>query len=125
MILISISLFIACNNRNNELGLEKIGPNVSVVEADKLISKNAVVVLDVRTPEEIAEGKLANALEIDYRSDSFVEECKRLDRNKSYLVYCRSGRRSSSAIEKMKELGFKKLYNLEGGYMAWSEGKLK
>jgi len=57
----------------------------------------------------------------DYKADNFEVELKKLDRDKVYFVYCRSGRRSSNALKKMQELGFTKAYNVLGGYNAISD----
>ncbi len=77
------------------------------------------VLLDVRTPQEVAEGKIPNAIHLDIYSPSFTQEMMDLDPSKTYYVYCRSGGRSVSACMKMSAHGFSKLYNLEGGMMAW------
>ena len=97
---------------------------INVEEAKNLIQWNRdenFVILDVRTPEEIKEGKLGGAVELDFYSDSFEEELSKLDRDKTYLLYCRSGNRSGQTADKMVEMGFKRLYNLDGGFTAWLE----
>ncbi len=78
-----------------------------------------VVLMDVRTPEEIAKGKIAGAMELDYYASNFAEEIAKLDTNKTYLIYCRSGNRSGKTCKLMAGQGFTKLYNLAGGYNAW------
>jgi rhodanese-related sulfurtransferase len=94
-------------------------------EAQALIRENAgnreFVVLDVRTPEEFAQGHLEGAVLVDYRSPGFREELAGLDRKKTYLVYCRTGNRSASALGIMSELGFRSSYHLEGGIVRWLE----
>ena len=79
-----------------------------------------VVILDVRTPGETAAGMIEGAVEIDFRGDNFKDQISALDKDKTYLVYCKSGGRSASACEIMQEMGFEKLYNLDGGYTRWS-----
>ncbi len=74
------------------------------------------VVLDVRTAEEIANGKIDNAIEIDYRGKDFKDKVSELDKSKIYLVHCKSGGRSSKAVDMMKSLGFTQCYNVEEGY---------
>ena len=64
---------------------------------------------------------IENAIEIDYKSSDFESKIAKLDKSKSYLVYCRSGGRSVGASEKMIAAGFTEVTNMEGGYMAWSE----
>jgi rhodanese-related sulfurtransferase len=99
--------------------------NLSSWEATNLIEGNrnsiSFVVLDVRTLKEYQEGHLPNAIVIDFRSPSFRDELDRLDRGKTYLVYCRTGNRSTSALTVMKELGFQKTFHLLGGITKWKE----
>lgn len=82
-----------------------------------------VVILDVRTPQEVAQGTITDqALNIDVTNRAlFDQEIEKLDKDKTYLVYCRSGRRSRVAGEEMARRGFKKVYNLKGGILAWQE----
>ncbi len=77
-------------------------------------------ILDVRTPEEVAEGYIPNAVNIDiYLGPDFLAELEKLDKRKNYYVYCRSGNRSGQACAIMNSLGFENAYNLEGGFMHW------
>lgn len=81
--------------------------------------KNAVV-LDVRTDDEIAEGIIKNAINIDiYKGQEFLNAIGKLDKSKNYYVYCRSGNRSGQACAIMEQLGFENAYNLEGGMLEW------
>lgn len=90
----------------------------------KLLTKGNVVLLDVRTAEEFAEGHLEGALNIDINNDDFVEEAKkRIAKEKKVAVYCRSGRRSANAAEKLTEYGYK-VVNLIGGIMEWQKQKM-
>lgn len=77
--------------------------------------------IDVRTATEFNEGHLKNAENIDWQGENFVQNVKKLDKNKAVYVYCRSGKRSLKAAEKLAELGFKNIYNLDGGYVKWNE----
>lgn len=80
-----------------------------------------VVVLDVRTDPEVAEGMIEGAIQIDYRGENFEEEVAKLDTSKTYVVYCRTGGRSAAASKIMtEELGFKNVNNLLGGYSEYS-----
>ena len=78
-----------------------------------------VVVLDVRTPGEIAKGKIGEAIEIDFKDNGFAKKVAALNKEKTYLVYCAGGYRSGKACEIMSKQGFTKLYNLEKGYGSW------
>jgi rhodanese-related sulfurtransferase len=77
------------------------------------------VILDVRTPEEFRSGYIEGAVNIDYYGPGFPVEIGKLDRTKTYLVYCRTGSRSDSTFALMKELQFKEVYPVEGGITAW------
>lgn len=78
-------------------------------------------VLDVRRLPEYEEGHVPNALLIDVLSDDFESKAKKLDKDKTYLVHCRSGSRSKTAVEKLRALGFENLVHLDGGFNAWKE----
>ena len=81
-------------------------------------------VLDVRTEEELEEGQIPNAKNIDiYLGQGFMDELEKLDKSKNYYVYCRSGNRSGQACAIMNSLGFENAYNLAGGFMNW-EGEI-
>lgn len=97
--------------------------NVDVTEFKSLMANENTVVLDVRTPDEIANGKIANAAELDFFADGFDAKVAQLDKSKTYLVYCKSGGRSGKTCNKMAAQGFKNVYNLKGGYKAWSKGE--
>ena len=90
----------------------------------RLAQDSNAVVLDVRTPEEWAEGVMPNSLKIDIYSPDFMAKVEELDKSKSYYIYCRSGGRSAQACMHMMDLGFKKIYNLEGGMLAWTGDKI-
>lgn len=81
--------------------------------------KNDAVLLDVRTPAEIAEINIDGHIAINIQQPGFMEEVAQLDKNKTYFVYCRSGNRSGQACKYMATQGFEKLYNLKGGMLAW------
>jgi rhodanese-related sulfurtransferase len=74
-------------------------------------------IIDVRTPDEFRAGALPGAKNIDIYNQSFREELNKLDKDGTYLLYCRSGARSSSAMEIMRQLGFKEVCDLGGGLM--------
>lgn len=95
---------------------------VSVETFEKMSKKKKkTVILDVRTPEEVAEGHLAGAKNIDVQDELFEQNIEQLNKNKTYLLYCRSGKRTAVAGAKMKAAGFKKVYMLDGGITSWKE----
>lgn len=84
------------------------------------VAKAGVVVLDVRTPGEFAEGHIANAVNIDAESGNFDAQIATLDKTKEYAVYCRSGRRSAIATDAMSKAGFTNIKELQGGLLSWT-----
>lgn len=76
--------------------------------------------VDVRTPEEVAAGQIPGAINIDYKNANFKEEIGKLDPSKPIYLYCRSGNRSGKASILLEEIGFKEIYDLEGGWNAYS-----
>ena len=77
------------------------------------------VILDVRQPSEFAEGHIEGAVNLDWLDEeAFKEGVAKLDKAKTYYIYCRSGRRSNAAAEKMQSDGFK-VYDLKGGIKQW------
>jgi len=99
-----------------------ISKDLEIANLEGLLKERPdVILLDVRTPKEVAGGKIPNAKEIDYRSNDFEEKIAKLDKNKSYVIYCKSGGRSSKVLAIMKEKEFKECYNLVGGYTAYAK----
>lgn len=93
--------------------------SVSAPEFDKEIKADSVQLLDVRTPQEYAEGHIDGALNINVQSDDFRQRAeKELSKDSTILVYCRSGRRSMEAAEILTKLGYK-VVNLKGGIIEW------
>ncbi len=86
----------------------------------QLANDTEAILIDVRTPEECANGIIPNAICIDiYKGQGFIYEVDALDKTKSIFVYCKSGGRSNHACGILNQLGFEKAYNLEGGFMNW------
>ena len=104
--------------------IEDITPD----EAYALIQDNRgnkdFIIIDVRTPEEYAGGHIEKTINLDYKSETFGDELDKLDRNKTYLIYCRSGGRSAGALDMMEELGFREVYNMVGGIVQWEAERL-
>jgi len=97
--------------------------DIAIGQAYALIQDNQgnpdFAIIDVRTAEEYANGYIRTAINSDYYSATFTDELNRLDKDKAYLIYCRSGRRSASALDIMKGLGFGEVYNMLGGILQW------
>ena len=107
-------------------GTEVTGPTlVDAGRAQELVTSDPdVVVLDIRTPEEAAAGAIPGATVVDFYSPTFSTDIEMLDRNATYLVYCRSGNRSAQATQLMETLGFEDVYELDGGIIAWADAGL-
>jgi phage shock protein E len=95
--------------------------NVNAATLEKMTQENpGVVLLDVRTAQEVAKGVIPGAVHIDVSRPDFIEKINQLDKSKSYVVYCHSGRRSVNACNMMANEGFQQLYNLQGGILSWN-----
>ncbi len=97
---------------------------VGAVVASEAIAEPGTVLLDIRTPQEVAEGRIAGAENIDFYADDFRDRLAPLDRDASYVVYCRSGSRSGQAMGLFGELGFTDVTELDGGILAWLQAGL-
>lgn len=94
--------------------------NVDAKGAKELLSGSGpVVVLDVRTPAEFASGHIAGAKNLDFNDAGFVDGLSKLDRGATYLVHCAAGGRSTRSLARFKELGFKSVVHLDGGFNGW------
>ncbi len=114
-------LAYSCTGSDTQNGTNSL----SVVEFSKKIKEQPdAPIIDVRTPEEFESGHLKGAKNIDWNADDFDSKIAGLDKNVAVFVYCLSGGRSSSAAEKMRSIGFKQVYEMEGGIMKWRNQNL-
>ena len=95
------------------------GTNLNATEFSQKVKESNVITLDVRTSGEYMAGHIPGAINIDVEGMQFETEIAKLDKTQTYAVYCQSGRRSSIAVETMKQDGFKSLFNLENGIQDW------
>ena len=116
-VLATAILLTSCSSSTTATNLDAAG------FADQ-VTKTNVITLDVRTPGEFIEGHIEGAINIDVEGATFDSEIANLDKTKSYAVYCRSGRRSIVAVDKMSATGFEKLSNLENGINDWIANSL-
>jgi rhodanese-related sulfurtransferase len=93
--------------------------SVDAVSFKNLSEKENTIILDVRTPQEVAEGKIPNATVINIYDSEFETKVKQLDKEKSILIYCSAGVRSAKAAEFLTEQGYPSVYHLEGGLGDW------
>ena len=115
ILLVAFTIF-SCSLINNE--------SINQMNSDELIEfieLNDAILVDVRTEDEYNSGYIENSLNIDYNSNDFSVNADKLDKNTPIILYCRSGNRSSMSANKISKLGFKEIYNLEGGILEWIE----
>jgi phage shock protein E len=110
------------------LGLSIIGnaqtkgyKNVNATEFKTLVEKKKGVVIDLRTPDEIKKGKIKGAQEIDFFASDAEARIDKLDKKKTYYIYCAGGGRSGECAEMMVNKGFKNVVNLEKGFSEWKK----
>lgn len=107
-----------------ENAVEKIGVTIA---QDYVARHDNAIIMDVRTPAEFDMSHITGAINVDVQNKDFASMVASLDKDKTYLVHCTKnpvGGRSSRALETLQSLGFRNLYNLEGGYIAWKEAEL-
>ncbi len=78
-------------------------------------------ILDIRTPEEFNSGHIEGAINLDFYKEDFRDKLDQLDKDKKYLIYCRTANRSGQALEIMRDLGFTEVYNMLGGIVEWEK----
>ncbi len=93
--------------------------SITVSEFKELRKKRDTIILDVRSRGEQVGGVINGQRNMNVMDKKFKENASKLDKSKTYLVYCRSGMRSARACRIMGKLGFENLYNLKGGFQAW------
>jgi len=109
------SSFSALKAQENKM-VEVLTP----AEFKKAIEKDTLQLIDVRTAAEFEEGAIPNAMNIDYFLEAeFNAAFEKLDKTQPVYLYCRSGSRSAKSAIRLQELGFEKIYELEGGFMSW------
>ena len=98
-------------------------PVIQDIDKDQVIDliDEKVYIIDVRTEEEFNNGKIRSSFNIDFQTSKFIDNLKKLDKEKPYIIYCMSGNRSLKASHVMKSLGFKMIYHYKNGYKDWVE----
>ena len=112
-------LFLSCNGQNS-----KVETIPAKVFAQKIKETPNAQILDVRTPAEFSSEHIDKANNVNWNGDNFVGEASSFDKSKPVFVYCKVGGRSAQAADKLQELGFTKIYNLDGGIMKWNAAGL-
>jgi rhodanese-related sulfurtransferase len=107
------------SSQEETISSNQIAENVDAEKFKSLIDQGNGLLLDVRTPGEVANGTIEGSTNLNFNSPTFKSEVEKLDKDKPVYVFCASGGRSGNAMNMMKDLGFKEVYNLNGGYMRW------
>jgi len=113
-LLFSITLIVSCEQKTYD-EIQMVTPE----EMQELLKMEDAQLIDIRTPKEYKKGYVKGFQNIDYTSDSFYEDIEKLDKTKPVILYCRTGRRTSSCAKKLVEKGFVKVYDLKGGITQW------
>ncbi|MGA1030603.1 MAG: rhodanese-like domain-containing protein [Flavobacteriaceae bacterium] len=97
--------------------------SITVVEQDRFKAYIAAghSLIDVRTPEEFAQGHIEGAQNLNFLATDFSEKAQKFNKKEPLLLYCRSGNRSAKAAKILDSLGFQQLFDLKGGFLAWEK----
>ena len=114
VLLLSVFALTACGGSGGKV------TNLNVNDFASKIKDSSVTLVDVRTPAEFTSGHIAGATNIDFELGTFASDIQKLDKTKTYAVYCRSGNRSGQATALMAKDGFTSVYNLSGGVIDWA-----
>lgn len=116
-IVFAIAAMFGCKAQQNP-AIESISWNEA---KSAMAEKGDIVLVDVRTPEEYAAGSVEGAENIDFFDEDFKTQFAKFDKEKPVYIFCKSGNRSAKASKILSEMGFKKIYDVEGGYLSWEK----
>ena len=119
LLFLIIIFFISCSNKNT-----LVYKKTDILSLDKILNDTDIIILDVRTSEEINAGYIPNSTFIDYYDKNFENKINLIDTSKKIYTLCKSGGRSVKAAEILSKNGFRNVYNLEGGFMRWKANKM-
>ena len=117
-----IILFSCTNHSQQQRGVQLVSVQAF---AEALKATPNATIIDVRTPEEFQGGHLEDAVNFNVLGPDFQAQVSKLDKTQPVFVYCKVGGRSADAVEKMKSMGFTTIYDMKGGYMAWSSAGME
>ena len=127
LLLAFILLFSSCSSEKSN---QQTSDNSEVASVFNLSPKEFAekspngVILDVRTPQEVAQGKLADAVVLDYYQANFLDKVLEIPKDKEVFIYCAVGARSLEAARLLNQQGYTKVYHLQGGIQAWYQNGL-
>ena len=128
LLILPLLMISSCADRSDTNLETQIIRDITTGEAYSLIQDNQdnpdFAIIDVRTPEEYAAGRIENSINLDFYSENFKNELNKLDKEKGYLIYCKSGNRSGKARDIMRELNFIEVHNMLGGMVQWEADEL-
>ena len=119
-VLFLVASISSCTSQQKKVSDTNVVVEVVGTEVFQMIEKSAQLI-DVRTPEEYSEGYIKHAKNINFYDDNFMEKMSALNKESPVYVYCKLGGRSGKAAKKLKEAGFTKVYDLDGGILQWKE----
>ena len=126
---LTVLVFSACKqvkNRSSNSAKEQTFPiksiSVATLKAHRKVKMG--LLLDVRTPEETVEGHIEAAVFLDYYRSDFQTQIQKFPKDEPVYIYCRSGNRSRKAAQKFAAIGFREVYNIEGGFQAWKTAEI-
>ena len=113
-------VIFSCQNENKSFEL------LSYIDFKNKIELSGVRLIDVRTPMEFSQGNINGSVNVDFKNEEeFLNYFNELDKTEPVFLYCRSGNRSKKSADKLINLGFSKIYDLEGGFIEWNLNELK
>ncbi len=118
ILLLLVSILLLSCNKEKTISFESVNAKSF---ADKIKNTENPQILDVRTPDEFSSEHIENAANVNWNGEDFESKAALYDKSKPVFVYCLSGGRSKKAAKKLNELGFSKVYELDGGFLSWSE----
>lgn len=119
--LVSFLFLLGCESKTTEI-IKIVSPQEVY---DAVFNSDEVQLVDVRTKEEFVDGHLNKAQNVCVTDDDFKQKVAKLDKEKPVYVYCKGGGRSAKAAQILKEMGFKEIYDMEGGFMNWESQGLQ
>ena len=113
-------VIFSCQTENKSFEL------LSYIDFKNKIELSGVRLIDVRTPMEFSQGNINGSVNVDFNNEEeFLNYFNELDKTEPVFLYCRSGNRSKKSADKLINLGFSKIYDLEGGFIEWNFNELK
>ena len=123
LLILPLLIISGCTDQQDTSLETQIIKDITTQEAYTRIQDNQdnpdFAIIDVRTPEEYAAGRIENSINLDFYSENFKDELNKLNKEKKYLIYCKSGNRSGKARDILKDLNFTEVYNMLGGMVQW------